>query len=66
MAKRAKTPSEKTLTDRVTLGQSFAKISLVEGIRLTRQMEKRAAKAVREQASPEAYRETIVQSYRKK
>jgi hypothetical protein len=66
MVKRTKAVSGKTLTGRFTLGQSFAKISLVEGVHLTGSMKKRAIEAARKHASPEAYRETIVQSHRKR
>ena len=43
----------------------FAKISAVEGIRLTESMEKRASEADRKGLAPEEYRRTIVRSYRK-
>ncbi len=43
----------------------FAKISAVEGIRLTPAMKKRATDAERRGLSAEEYRETIVRSYRK-
>jgi hypothetical protein len=66
MAKRTKkTVSKDTLTGRFTLGRSFTKISLVEGIRLSDPMEKRATEAARKHVSPEEYRKTIVQSHRK-
>jgi hypothetical protein len=43
----------------------FAKISAVEGIRLTEAMEKRAVEAGRVGLTAEEYRRTIVRSHRK-
>ena len=45
--------------------ERFAKISAVEGIRLTEVMEKRAAEADRKGLTAEKYRQTIIRSYRK-
>lgn len=44
---------------------AFAKISAVEGIRLTPQMKKRAAKASRDGLSADAYRREIIRAHRK-
>jgi hypothetical protein len=44
---------------------NFAKISAVEGIRLTPAMKKRASEAERQGLSAEEYRETIIRAYRK-
>ena len=44
---------------------SFAKISAVEGVRLTPTMKKRATIANRKGLSAEEYRQTILRSYRK-
>jgi hypothetical protein len=53
-------------TDGFVIGRdSFAKISAVEGIRLTPAMKKRATDAERKGLSAEEYCQTIVRSYRK-
>jgi hypothetical protein len=64
MAKQ-KTTTKDAKTGRFVIGESFLKISLVEGIRITDDMKKRAADAQHKGSSPDEYRRTIVRSYRK-
>jgi len=52
-------------TGRFVIGESFQKISLVEGIRMTGAMKKRAADANRQEMSSDEYRRSIVRSHRK-
>jgi hypothetical protein len=53
-------------TGRFVIGRDrFAKISEVEGIRLTAAMKKRASEAQTKGLSAEEYRGTIIRSYRK-
>lgn len=65
MAKQKKTTGKTARTGRFVIGESFLKISLVEGIRLTGDMKKRAVDARRQGVSPDEYRKTIVRSHRK-
>jgi hypothetical protein len=65
MAKR-KTIAKDAKTGRFVLGSDrFAKISGVEGIRLTTAMKKRAGEARTKGLSAEEYRHTIIRSHRK-
>jgi hypothetical protein len=65
MAKR-KIIAKGDKTGRFVLGSDrFAKISEVEGIRLTTAMKKRASEAQIKGLSAEEYRRTIIRSYRK-
>jgi len=66
MAKQRKPGTKSTKVGGFVVGRAhFAKISAVEGIRLTESMEKRASEADRKGLAPEEYRRTIVRSYRK-
>jgi hypothetical protein len=65
MAKSRKPTIKNAKTGRFVVGESFLKISLVEGIRLTDGMKKRAQDARRQGVSPDEYREAIVRSHRK-
>jgi hypothetical protein len=65
MTKQKKQTVKSAETDRFVVSEGFVKISLVEGIRLTDDMKKRAVDARRQGASPDEYRETIVRSHRK-
>jgi hypothetical protein len=64
-------PKQKRSTGRnsktgFVLGQAgFAKISAVEGIRLSPAMKKRAAEARSKGLSPDEYRQVIVRAHRK-
>jgi hypothetical protein len=65
MAKR-KTIAKGEKTDRFVLGgDRFAKISEVEGVRLTTAMKKRASEAQIKGLSADEYRRTIIRSHRK-
>ena len=65
MAKR-KIIAKGDKTGRFVLGSDrFAKISEVEGIRLTTAMKKRASEAQIKGLSAEEYRRTIIRSHRK-
>jgi hypothetical protein len=65
MPKQKRSPGRNSKTVFV-LGQAgFAKISAVEGIRLSPAMKKRAAEASTKGLSPDEYREVIVRAYRK-
>jgi hypothetical protein len=65
MAKR-KTSAKDAKTGRFVLGSDrFAKISEVEGIRLTTAMKKRASEARIKGLSAEEYRRTIIRSHQK-
>jgi hypothetical protein len=67
MAKRkTKTIAKGEKTDRFVLGSDrFAKISEVEGVRLTTAMKKRASEAQIKGLSADEYRRTIIRSHRK-
>jgi hypothetical protein len=66
MAKQKKTAAKGAKAGGFVVGREhFAKISAVEGIRLTEVMEKRAAEAGRAGLTAEEYRRTIVRSHRK-
>jgi hypothetical protein len=52
-------------TGRFVIGEGFQKISLVEGIRMTSDMTKRAADARIKAMSPDEYRRAIVRSHQK-
>jgi hypothetical protein len=66
MAKQKKTVARSTKTGRFVLGSdSFAKISAVEGIRLTDAMKQRASDARAKGLTAEEYRRTIIRSHRK-
>jgi hypothetical protein len=65
MTKR-KNPTRDPKTGRFVLGSDrFAKISEVEGIRLTPAMKKRASEAQSKGLTAEEYRRTIIHSHRK-
>ena len=66
MAKQKKSAAKGAKAGSFVVGRArFAKISAVEGIRLTESMEKRASEADRKGLTPEEYRRTIVRSDRK-
>ena len=67
MAKTTKSrPPKGREGGRFAIGKdAFAKISAVEGIRLTSAMKKRASDARVKGLSAEEYRQTIIRSYRK-
>ena len=66
MAKQKRTAAKRTKTGRFVVGSDgFAKISAVEGIRLTEAMKKRASDARTKGLTAEEYRSTIIRSYRK-
>jgi hypothetical protein len=66
MAKQRKVVAKSSKVSGFVVGRArFAKISAVEGIRLTEVMEKRASEADRKGLTAEKYRRTIVRSYRK-
>jgi hypothetical protein len=66
MSKRKKTAAKDAKLGGFVVGRArFAKISAVEGIRLTPAMEKRASEAGPKGLAAEEYRRTIVRSYRK-
>lgn len=65
MAKQKNPPSRNAKTGRFVIGESFLKISLVEGIRMTDDMKKRAVDARRKGSSADEYRRTIVRSHSK-
>jgi len=52
-------------TGRFVIGESFQKISLVEVIRMTGDIKKRAADARSKGMSPDEYRRAILRSHRK-
>lgn len=63
---RRKSTAKGTKINRFVIGRdSFAKISEVEGIRLTPAMKKRASEAQIKGLTAEEYRRTIIRSYRK-
>lgn len=65
MAKK-KSDATSTRTNRFVIGKAgFAKISEVEGIRLTTAMKKRAENAQAKGLSAEEYRRTIISGHRK-
>jgi hypothetical protein len=65
MAKRT-TIAKDAKTGRFVLGSDrFAKISEVEGIRLTTEMKKRASEARNKGLSAEEYRRSIIRSHQK-
>jgi hypothetical protein len=65
MTKR-KSPPKTAKTGRFVLGSDrFAKISEVEGIRLTAAMKKRASEAQAKGLTAEEYRVAIIRSHRK-
>lgn len=66
MAKQKKPTAKGAKTGRFVIGESFLQISLVEGIRMTGDMKKRAVDASQRGLSPEEYRQNIVRSYRKR
>lgn len=65
MAKQKKPTAKGVKAGRFVIGESFLQISLVEGIRMTGAMKKRAADASQRGLSPEEYRQSIIRSYRK-
>jgi hypothetical protein len=66
MAKQRKPTAKGTKAGGFVVGRArFAKISAVEGIQLTKAMEKRASEAGRKGLTAEEYRRTIERSYRK-
>ena len=65
MGKQKKPAAKTAKTGRFVVGDSFLKISLVEGIHMTGDMKKRASDARRKGSSPDEYRQTIVRSHRK-
>jgi hypothetical protein len=66
MTKRKRTDAKRTKSSAFVLGKDgFAKISAVEGIRLTDAMEKRASDARAKGLSAEEHRDTIIRSHRK-
>jgi hypothetical protein len=63
---KQKNPTKGAKTGRYVLGSDrFAKISEVEGIRLTSAMKKRANQAQTKGLSAEEYRSAIIRSHRK-
>jgi hypothetical protein len=65
VAKQKDLPKD-TKTDRFVIGSDrFAKISEVEGIRLSPAMKKRAREAQTKGLSAEEYRRTIIRSHQK-
>ena len=66
MAKQGKTIGRDAKTGRFVVGRaSFKKISAVEGITLTKGMDKRASDAKRKGMTAEEYRVSIMRIYRK-
>jgi len=66
MAKQTKSVGRATKAGRLIIGRAgFAKISAVEGIRLTDAMEKRAQDKRTKGLSAEEYRRAIISSHRK-
>ena len=65
MPKQKRTTPKSGTTGFVVGAAGFAKISAVEGIRLTPPMKKRAAEASSKGLSPEETRKAIVRAYRK-
>ncbi|HEX2364712.1 MAG TPA: hypothetical protein VHJ00_06725 [Bradyrhizobium sp.] len=66
MAKQKKSVGSHTKTGRYVIGNAgFAKISAVEGIRLTDAMKERAAVKRAKKLTAEEYRRTIISSHRK-
>ena len=66
MPKQKKSVGRSAKTGRLIIGRAgFAKISAVEGIRLTDAMEKRAEEGRTKGLSAEEYRRAIISSYRK-
>ncbi len=63
---KQKNPTRDAKTGRFVLGSDrFAKISEVEGIRLTAAMKRRASEAESKGLTPQEYRRTIIRSHRK-
>jgi hypothetical protein len=63
---KQKTPTRDAKTGQYVLGSDrFAKISEVEGIRLTESMKKRANDARSKGLTAEEYRRTIIRNHRK-
>jgi len=63
---KQKRPTGKSSKKGLVLGDAgFAKISAVEGIRLSPAMKKRAAEARNKGLSADEYRQVIVRAYRK-
>jgi hypothetical protein len=66
MAKQNKPTERVKKSSRITIGaDAFAKISAVEGIRMTAAMKKRASDARAKGLSEEEYRQMIISIYRK-
>ncbi|WP_065755406.1 hypothetical protein [Bradyrhizobium paxllaeri] len=66
MAKQKNIATKGTKSGRFVLGRGrFAKISEVEGIRLTPAMKKRAGEARSKGLTAEEYRQAIIRSHRK-
>jgi hypothetical protein len=66
MAKQKKSSKQSAKSGRLVIGRAgFAKISAVEGIRLTDAMNKRAEDRRTNGLSAEEYRRTIISSHRK-
>ncbi|MGA9090716.1 MAG: hypothetical protein WB420_16600 [Bradyrhizobium sp.] len=66
MPKQKKPAAKSAKTGRFVIGDAaFAKISAVEGIRMTAAMKKRAGDAHAKGLTAEEYRRTIIRSYRK-
>ena len=64
--RKQKRPTGKSSKKGLVLGDAgFAKISAVEGIRLSPAMKKRAAEASSKGLSPEEFRKVIVRAHRK-
>ena len=66
MPKQKKPAAKSAKTGQFVIGDAaFAKISAVEGIRMTAAMKKRAGDAHAKGLTAEEYRRTIIRSYRK-
>jgi hypothetical protein len=66
MARQKKPTEKRDKSSRFTISaEAYAKISAVEGIRMTPAMKKRASDARAKGLSDEEYRQTIIRNYRK-
>ncbi|HLJ01308.1 MAG TPA: hypothetical protein VKT76_16475 [Bradyrhizobium sp.] len=66
MTRQKKSTERRDKSGRFTIGaDAFAKISAVEGNRMTPAMKKRASDARAKGLSGEEYRQTIIRTYRK-
>jgi len=66
MIKQKKSPGQAAKAGRLVIGRAgFAKISAVEGLRLTEEMDQRAQDRRTKGLSAEEYRRAIISSHRK-